>query len=87
MNDEKMKEIPQYLWDHVLKQNHTLQDQGNASLGFIFEHRKLDGKHINWLMDQLVRIMLGEHYESTIDVFNGHEEDEWDVGISPMDIK
>lgn len=54
----------------------------------ILQYGGIDGDHHKqWLIDQILRGVTGEHYDVTVEQWN-HGEDgpntyEWDIGIAP----
>ena len=51
----------------------------------IIQYGMIDGaRHKQWLLDQTLRILLGDGYQEIIDEMNSNEEFEpWDEGIAP----
>ena len=56
----------------------------------IFDNGMIDGSyHKQWLLDQILRILLGDGYETWIEEYesevdkNGDQMYEWDKGIAP----
>lgn len=41
------------------------------------------GHHRQWLVDQLIRCITGEHYQEFVEKFNHPDYDDWDEGIAP----
>lgn len=45
---------------------------------------QIDGSHHkNWVIDQMVRTMLGDNYETFVNWYEDEGEYEWDTGIAP----
>lgn len=58
------------------------------ALGIANQYGGIDGAHHKaWVIDQMVRAILGEHYEAWVKVFcdgeDGPNTYEWDEGIAP----
>lgn len=59
------------------------------ALTIAFDCGQIDGDHSKmWVIDQMVRALLGDDYQKEIDRYedvdeNGHREYEWNCGIAP----
>lgn len=54
------------------------------ALGFAWQYGQIDGNHHKmWVIDQIVRVLLGDGYEKWVEEYEGDDEYEWDVGIAP----
>ena len=40
------------------------------------------GHHKTWVIDQMIRTLLGDEYQEWLEAWNGHGS-EWDEGIAP----
>lgn len=66
-----------------------LKDRINKALDTIFRYGQIDGDHHKaWVIDQVVRNLLGDKYEEFITLYktdedSGEEEYEWEEGIAP----
>ncbi len=73
----------------------TPEEKINKALEIAFEYGQIDGSHYKaWVIDQIVRILLGDEYKNKIKeyMFEGKDEIEalqtgdyydWDTGIAP----
>lgn len=58
------------------------------ALDIAFQYGQIDGSHHKmWIIDQMVRVLTGELYNSWVQEYkedsNGEEVYEWDEGINP----
>lgn len=58
------------------------------ALGIARQYGQIEGDHHRcWVIDQMVRVLLGDGYEAWIEAYQGGEDGpntyEWDVGIAP----
>ena len=54
------------------------------ALGLAWQYGQIDGGHHKmWVIDQMVRVLLGDEYEKWVKEYEGDDEYEWDVGIAP----
>ena len=54
------------------------------ALDLAWEYGQIDGGHHKmWVIDQMVRVLLGDGYEKWVEEYEGDDEYEWDVGIAP----
>lgn len=55
------------------------------AIQFIEENGMVEGgHHKQWVIDQVLRILLQRHYETWVATYNMLEDqDDWDVGIAP----
>ena len=54
------------------------------ALGLAWQYGQIDGNHHKmWVIDQIVRVLLGDGYEKWVEEYEGDDEYEWDVGIAP----
>lgn len=66
-----------------------LKDRINKALDMIFRYGQIDGDHHKaWLIDQVVRNLLGDKYEEFVTLYevdedSGEKEYEWNEGIAP----
>ena len=67
-----------------------MTDKGkiHQALGVAFRYSQIDGDHHKaWVIDQIVRILAGDEYESFIKGYrngeDGTETFEWNVGQAP----
>lgn len=74
-NQEFIEEFRKYLGEG------KAEDRASLALSFIYRYGGFEGGHHKaWLVDQVLRILAGEHYDAlTID----EEYDDWDTGIAP----
>ncbi len=66
----------------------TDAEKVKAAIELAFEYGTIDGGHHKmWLIDQMLRVLLGDDYEKEVTSFcegeDGPETYEWDVGIPP----
>jgi len=43
----------------------------------------LDNRHKTWVVDQMLRCLLGDEYEKHIEEYEEEESREWEVGVAP----
>lgn len=54
------------------------------ALALAWQYGQIDGGHHKmWVIDQMVRVLLGDEYEKWVKEYEGDDEYEWDVGIAP----
>lgn len=54
------------------------------ALDLAWQYGQIDGGHHKmWVIDQMVRVLLGDEYEKWVQEYEGDDEYEWDVGIAP----
>jgi len=66
-------------------------DEGKIerTLDLIENYGGIDGSHHKqWILDQIVRILTGKHYETWLENYEDRDDDgnpqcEWDTGIAP----
>lgn len=66
----------------------ALEDRVQEAIDLVVRYGGIDGSHHkSWCLDQVVRILAGERYESIVedacDGEDGPDTYEWDVGIAP----
>lgn len=50
----------------------------------LWKYSQIDGSHHKaWCLDQIARIVYGEHYEEFVNEYCENGEYEWDCGIAP----
>ncbi len=50
----------------------------------ILNYGCIDGAHHKmWVLDQALRMLLGDRYEATIEQLENNGEYEWDTGLAP----
>jgi hypothetical protein len=60
----------------------TAEDRAAAALGIAAEHGSMDDAH-RWVIDQMVRALLGPDYEAFVDRFDASGYGLWDEGTAP----
>lgn len=70
------------------KNKDELQTRMNKALDAIFSYGGIDGAHHKqWTLDQVVKFLTGDEYESWIKYYeqgeDGPQTYSWDKGISP----
>lgn len=70
-----------------MKNVEKLRDE---AVDLILQYGMIDGSHHKqWVLDQVLRILLDTEYDGVIETFNSFTDennelyDEWDVGIAP----
>lgn len=61
-------------------------ERAAKALALIFAFSQTDGAHHkDWVMDQVVRVLTGEHYDEFVESFENHDGEHytWDAGIAP----
>jgi hypothetical protein len=54
------------------------------ALDLAWQYGQIDGGHHKmWVIDQMVRVLLGDEYEKWVKEYEDDDEYEWDVGIAP----
>lgn len=63
----------------------SYKDQIQKSIDFILQYGMFDGGcHKQWVLDQVLRILLEDSYQEKIDEYNLDENYmNWDQGIAP----
>lgn len=60
------------------------EDPANRALVVALEFGQVDEAHHKaWVIDQMVRIILGDGYDNAICMWEQDGEYEWDTGIAP----
>ena len=55
-----------------------------AALEYAYQYGQIDGGHHKaWVIDQMVKALLGKKYEAWIKDYEDDGEYEWDKGIAP----
>lgn len=61
----------------------TPEQRIQAAVELGIQYGQIDGSHHRlWVIDQMLRLLLGDKYDEAIAERNGDEYD-WDVGIPP----
>ena len=56
----------------------------NHAVEIGISYGQIDGSHHRlWVIDQMLRELLGKDYEETIELSNEDGEYEWDCGVAP----
>jgi hypothetical protein len=76
------------LKDFVAQLQATEKEKIEAAVELGFRYGNIDGSHHKtWVIDQMLRILLGERYEAAVmDACSGEDGPdtyEWDTGIAP----
>lgn len=62
----------------------TEQERIDQATDLILEYGGIDGSHHKmWVLDQVLRLLLGDRYEQAIAEYRNGSEYEWDEGIAP----
>lgn len=66
----------------------TDREKIDEAVGVAIQYGQIDGAHHRvWVIDQMLRLLLGEKYDAVIAEANDGEDGpntyEWDVGIPP----
>ena len=77
-----MSDEPTMSKDEIIIDMHTDME---AAVKLAFQHGPFDGAHHKqWVIDQMVRVLLGGNYKDWVEKFNEPDDyDDWDVGIAP----
>lgn len=86
---DNLKRLNADLAERVFKQSDLLSKRAEKppeiekAIEIGIRYGQIDGDHHRlWVIDQMLRVLLGEKYDETIKEANGTEYD-WDVGIPP----
>lgn len=61
-----------------------MEDRVNKALDIIYEYGGIDGDHHQkWIVDQILRTLLGNAYGPWVDEYEEGGEYEWDIGVAP----
>lgn len=62
----------------------TEESKIEQAISLIYEYGGIDGAHHKqWLLDQVLRVLLGDEYAEWIEGYCEGDEYEWDTGIAP----
>ena len=54
------------------------------TVSIAYEYGQIDGDHHKlWVIDQMLRVLLGEDYRDFIEDYEENGEYKWDIGIAP----
>lgn len=64
-----------------------LGESVDGAIRLIEQYGMIDGgHHKQWLLDQILRVLLAEHYDGWVQEYNAYENSTylpWDIGIAP----
>lgn len=64
--------------------NHYCRQGLGDALDVAFRYGQIDGDHHKlWVIDQMLRLILGEGYEEFVQKFQASGDYEWQTGIAP----
>ena len=59
-------------------------ESGGEAVNLAYQYGQIDGAHHKaWVIDQMVRSILGDSYEAFVADYENDGEYEWDKGIAP----
>lgn len=79
--DAANREANEFIYDQNIK---ILLNKVDKSLDLIFRYSGIDGSHHKqWVLDQVVRTLTGEHYDEWVSGYEDGDQYSWDEGIAP----
>ena len=60
------------------------EEKITKAIAVILDYAQIDGSHHKaWVLDQTLRILLGDKYEEIIEKYKDDGQYDWDCGIAP----
>lgn len=79
---DRFKKVPTY--DELLKENQKYKEVIDKVRNIAYEYGQIDGAHHKtWVIDQIIRELLGTEYDNFIKEYEEDGEYTWDIGIVP----
>lgn len=67
-----------------IEQNKQLKEVIDEAINIAYEYAQIDGAHHKtWVIDQMIRELLGTEYDNFIKDYEEDGKYEWDAGIAP----
>ena len=72
------------LWCKSQEENRKLKEVIDKVRNIAYEYGQIDGAHHKtWVIDQIIRELLGTEYDNFIKEYEEDGEYTWDIGIAP----
>lgn len=70
--------------DKELKENQKYKEVIDRAVQLAYQYAQIDGGHHKmWVIDQMMRILLGSKYDNFVKEYEEDGEYEWNIGIAP----
>lgn len=71
-------------YDKLEKENQKYKEVINRAVQLAYQYAQIDGGHHKmWVIDQMMRILLGSKYDNFVKEYEEDGEYEWNIGIAP----
>lgn len=68
----------------MLKENQKYKEVIDRAVQLAYQYAQIDGGHHKmWVIDQMMRILLGSKYDNFVKEYEEDGEYEWNIGIAP----
>ena len=84
--NKKVDEEFKYIHDEYMLQCTCteMKDTINNAIDLAFQYAQIDGSHHKmWVIDQMLRTLLGGNYDNFVKEYEEDGEYTWDTGIAP----